>query len=147
MICPNCLKESKCSCPSCAERNEGKVLDVWLDKEIGVIACGHCGFAMINDAWEAMSADLYLPQMDYTGDTPVEIPGSTMLLLDAAIKYRSEGKMPGEKNYKPSFRAHWTVKLWRWRAITRSVIELVLGHGCLYRKGRRATIRDELSKY
>ena len=120
---------------------------MWLDTEIGVIACGHCGFAMINDAWWAMSADLCMNKYDHSKKPAVEIPNSTMSIEDAAKKYRPEGKMPGEKNYKPSLRDHWTVKLWRWRAITKSVISLVLGRGCLYRKTRKATIRDQLAKY
>lgn len=149
MICPNCFQDSVCSCRHCAKtRAVGAVVEVWLDKEIGVVACGHCGFAMIIDAWESMSADMYLPSYDYTGKgPPVELPNSTMTMQDAIALYRPQGKMPGEKGYKPSFRDHWTVKLWRWRAITSSVIALVFGRGSIYRENRRDTIRDELAKY
>ncbi len=143
--CPNCKGYSRCGCRSCIKRKKQlEPVDVWIDKEIGVIACGHCGFAMIGDAWMAMDCDMHMPSFDYTGDTPVEIPGSTITFEEACEKYRPMGKMPGEPNYRPSFVTHWRVKLWRWRAITGHIVLLLFGRGLLYKKTRRATIAAKL---
>ena len=133
MICPNCRQQSYCGCSSCLpKRKADEVLEIWLDKEIGVIACGHCGFAMIGDAWQAMEVDMYLEP--------------TITLAEAAAIYRPKGKMPNEQGYKPSFKAHWNVKLWRWRSIFKHTIQLLIGHGIVYEKTRLATIKAQLSK-
>lgn len=147
-ICPNCRGHSRCSCDACIpRRRQLEPVEVWLDKEIGLVACGHCGFAMILDAWAAMECDMYLPSFDYTGDTPVPIPGSTISLGEACERYRPMGKIPGERNYRPSFHAHWKHKLWRWRGITSHLLLLFVGRGSLYRKTRRETIWAQLTKY
>ncbi len=118
-ICPNCRGHSRCSCGSCIQRRRQlESVEVWLDTEIGIVACGHCGFAMVLDAWAAMDCDMFLPSHDYSSGTPVAIPGSLMSLEEACEKYRPMGKMPGEPNYRPSFLAHWKRRLWRWRGIT-----------------------------
>lgn len=133
MPCPNCRKESYCGCRSClSNRKPDEVLEIWLDKEIGIVACGHCGFAMISDAWASMECDLYLePEMS---------------LEDAIQKYRPQGKMPNEKDYKPSLRVHWEVKLWRWRGIFKHIFELLTGKGIVYKDTKWKTITHHLGK-
>jgi len=132
MSCPNCRKDSHCGCRSCLPRRKpGEVLEVRLDSEIGTLACGHCGFAMVSDAWMSMEWDLCKPEADQEA---------------IYAKFRAEGKMPGEKGYRPSFRAHWKVKLWRWRSIFGSVFMLLIGGGYVFRdKGRWGSIRYQLS--
>ena len=133
MPCPNCFQQSHCGCRSCLSgRDPDEVLEVWLDKEIGVVACGHCGFAMIVDAWASMDCDLYLePEMS---------------LEDAIQRYRPQGKMPNEKDYKPSLKAHWRVKLSRWKSILGHLIKLITFRGTIYKKTRWLTIKHELGK-
>lgn len=147
-ICPNCRGHSRYSCDGCIpRRRQLEPVEVWLDKEIGIVACGHCGFAMILDAWAAMECDMYLPSHDYSSGTPVVIPNSTISLEEACERYKPQGKMPGEPNYRPSFVTHWRVKLWRWRGIIGHTIPLLFGKGSLYKKTRRATIAHQLSKF
>lgn len=133
MPCPNCKQVSHCSCKSCLPRRKpNETLEVWIDKEIGVIACGHCGFAMLSAAWAAMDHDLYLEP---------KIP-----LKEAIEKYRKQGKLPGEPNYKPSIFAHWRIKLWRWRGIIGHILELIKGNGVIYKETRWKTIRHHIEK-
>jgi hypothetical protein len=88
---------------------------------------------MISDAWAEMECDMYL--------------GSTTISLEEVIlKYRPQGKMPHEKNYKPSIRTHWGVKLWRWRGILKHALELLIGHGTVYKKTRWKTIKAQFAK-
>lgn len=148
MICPNCKGYSRCGCGNCIKRKKQlEPIEVWLDKEIGLTACGHCGFAMIVDAWAAMECDMYLPSHDYTQDGNPEIPDSTLSLEEACEKYRPMGKMPGEPNYRLSFFTHWRVKLWRWRGIIGHTVPLFLGRGLLYKGTRRSTIAHQLAKF
>jgi hypothetical protein len=108
------------------------VLEIWIDKELGIIACGHCRFAMISAAWFSMECDMYLEPL--------------MSLEEAILKYRPQGKMPHEKNYKASIRAHWGVKLGRWRGLLKHALELIIGHGTVYKKTRWKTIKAQFAK-
>ncbi len=156
MTCPNCGQHSYCGCRHCAPKNKGKVIEIWLDEEIGITACGHCGFAMSVDIWSAMEADMFMPEfkkedgvyvLDENG-RHVEIPDSGMSLEDASAKYLPEGRMPGDTNYKPSFRVHWTVKLWRWRAILKHMFQMLLGQSKPYRGGSKwLTFKDQMAKF
>ena len=139
MWCPNCKGRSLCPCKHCAERQEHRLepKEVWLDNEVGLIACGHCGFAMILDAWFTMDCDMHMPSENNDNLTPEE----------AIERYRPMGKMPGEKGYGISFRAHWQVRLWRWRGIMGHTLPLLVGRGKLYGKTRRSTILAQLSKF
>ncbi len=149
MRCPNCEGTSLCPCKSCVGRKPNRLepKEVWLDNEVGLVACGHCGFAMIMDAWTEMDMDLYLPAHDYTQDGYPEIPGSTLTWEEAREKYRPMGKMPGEKGYGVSFRAHWQVRLWRWRGIIGHTFPLLVGRGNLYGKTRIRTIANQFAKF
>jgi hypothetical protein len=88
---------------------------------------------MCIDAWTSMECDMYLEP-------------KTTTLEEAILKYRPQGKMPHEKNYKPSIRTHWRVKLWRWRGIFGHILELLVGYGSIYEKTRWKTIRAQFTK-
>jgi hypothetical protein len=102
---------------------------------------------MIGDAWASMDCDMHLPSHDWSKPGYPEIPDSLMSWEDAVEKYRPQGKMPGEPNYRPSFFTHWRVKLWRWRSIIGHTLPLFIGRGSIYKKTRRATIAHQLAKF
>lgn len=139
MWCPNCKGRSLCPCKHCAKRQEHRLepKEVWLDNEVGLIACGHCGFAMIIDAWFTMDCDMHMPSENNKNLTPEE----------AIKRYRPMGKMPGEKGYGISFRAHWKMRLWRWRGIIGHTLPLLVGRGNLYGKTRIRTIANQFAKF
>jgi len=51
--CPKCGEEMRCPCPSCSDRNKGRIVWEWIGGDI--IACGKCGFEQSADWWEERS--------------------------------------------------------------------------------------------
>jgi hypothetical protein len=102
--CPNCGYVQNCGCDACLEhRNAGEpITEVWVDGEIGILACGYCGFAMYYDMWEELEMDLHWEHI--MGREPEKTPQQR---LDILNEYRKRGKMPFEKGYKPTALQHW----------------------------------------
>lgn len=67
--CPTCNNEQYCPCKNCAAKNAGKVTWKYIDPEIPIIACGHCGLQKTADEWD----DIQYEQMKAEGKWPVHI--------------------------------------------------------------------------
>lgn len=116
MECISCGVTNYCGCAACKPlAPPGATFEQWIDKEIGLVACGDCGFSMRAEDFAVMSMEM--------GDAEKEGQPFSPIILN----YLSRGKMPGERGYKPSLIAHWRVKLGRWSPIFVSVIKLLVG--------------------
>jgi len=106
--CPNCGYDSACGCKSCRKdrTKDEPIYEVVLDDEIGIVACGYCGFAMHYDMWCELNMDLVWRGAD--NQIPEPTPEERLRIIN---EYRQKGKMPFEKGYKPTFWQHYAFKI------------------------------------
>lgn len=50
MTCPNCSGIQHCPGECCKDRNQYKIVWIWVSGN-GPISCGYCGFTMSVDDW------------------------------------------------------------------------------------------------
>jgi hypothetical protein len=134
MICPNCRRVNNCECKNCRDTIKWATRERWLDKELGIAACGWCGFAMSADSWFSLTYEL----ANRYG------PNERRVILE---RYRHEGKMPSEPGYKPSLYTHWKAKLPRWLSLTKGIIWHVFRHGSHYDRGHAWWIKHYLRSF
>ena len=52
--CPQCKEPQRCPCPSCRDKNKGKI--VWIWNEDDTISCGNCELTLGCDDWELLAS-------------------------------------------------------------------------------------------